>query len=218
MFTINVHSQAVAAALLKLATIADSYDGIDAQCPGCGGFIPWIGVSDTGFAVVKNKTSIPGLDNGQLAWSFVAVVEALRIHAGAGATDALLARYTARVEKMRLNRPILFVKHDPAFPGQLGRVGSSAKILNVDAAPSSENVKTTGSLGDPFEGELLIYFLELMGDNSTGLLDSRQLWFGVHRSVGPLWNHYNGRDYNGRNNDGAGLTDGPITVQKGWYF
>lgn len=92
--------------------------------------------------------------------------------------------------------------------------------LNEMLAPapvSHANRKVEGSLGDPFEGELMIFFLELMGDNSTGLVQSSRLWQPVHRSVWQ-WKTYNAADYVGGNSGSVGLPNGPITVQKGWYF
>ena len=93
-------------------------------------------------------------------------------------------------------------------------------IPNEMVAPapvSFANRKVEGSLGDPFEGELMIFFLELMGENSTGFIQSAKLWQPVHRSVGQ-WKTYNAADYVGGSSGSAGLPYGAITVQKGWYF
>ena len=85
-----------------------------------GGFVPWIGVFDSGFGYAgneKNKVAIPALDNGQLAWSMVAAMVALESYiksssSVAAATDAVAVlhlRYKAKVKQMQTSAPILFL-------------------------------------------------------------------------------------------------------------
>ena len=47
-----------AAAVERLESIIGAYEQFNLDCPGCGGFLPWIGTSDTGFAVPNDGTAL----------------------------------------------------------------------------------------------------------------------------------------------------------------
>ena len=132
-------AEAHAAAVARLATIATAYESWDARCPGCGGFVPWIDVTDAGFGEAKNKLSLPALDNGQLAWSVVAAAAAL----SAANEHGLAARYAARLDRMRKSAPVLFLKRldlDAEIgAGQVGKVAAASKVLDVSSPVSDGN-------------------------------------------------------------------------------
>jgi len=94
------------------------------------------------------------------------------------------------------------------FYDGIGRVRAVASIRNVTSIPSKENYYTPPQCGDPcylddpYEGELMIFFMDLLGkwENEK----ERDL----------MWEFKRGKlqsvTYNSRN--------GPITVQRGWWF
>ena len=192
-------AEAVAEALARLERIVTAYEAANEQCVGCGGFIPWIGVSDGGFATIQDRASIPALDNGQLAWSMVAAAEALAAHPdGTG----VAARFELRVADMARSAPVLFLNPN-------GRVASSSKVLNVSAPVSADNRKVgSGRLADPWEGELMIFFLHLLGDNSSGAIQPSRMWRPVENTM----NSSSGGTYS------ATVWNGSVAVQRGWYF
>ena len=191
-------AEAVTEAVARLERIVTAYEAANEQCVGCGGFIPWISVSDGGFAPIQDRASIPALDNGQLAWSMVAAAEALAAHPeGAG----LAVRYELRVADMARSAPILFLNPN-------GRVASSSKVLNVSEPVSADNCKVgSGRLADPWEGELMIFFIHLLGDNSSGAIQPQRMWRPVENTMRTPSGAYSATTWNGS-----------VAVQRGWYF
>ena len=209
-------AEAVAGAIARLTLIASSYEAFHAQCPGCGGFIPWIGVNDAGFATPaqlttpKPKLSLPALDNGQLAWSMIAAVEALT-NVGTAETAALAARFQACVNRMKRSAAILFLNPN-------GRVASATKVNNISLPVSRYNrVVGPGKLGDPWEGELMLFFMHLVAKNTTegSLVFPDKIWRPVENSVRNPGGGYSVVTYNNSRN--GGLPNGDISVQRGWY-
>ena len=94
--------------------------------------------------------------------------------------------------------PILFRKTN-------GQVASGATIVDHTVGASTANRQTSGSLGDPFEGELMIMWIDLMG----GLGESDRA---------ALWSSNGYTTYSAVTYENASLPNGPITVQKGWRF
>lgn len=140
-------SEALAAAVVRLERIIEAYEEFDQQCRGCGGFLPWVRVSDFGFAKSQDGVSIPSLDNGQLAWSMLAASEALR-------TDypVLAARYAAYAARMAQTGLTLYADAH-------GMIGGRVTIYNVSAEVAASNRKVSDyKLGDPWEGELMLFF------------------------------------------------------------
>ena len=211
---------AIAGAIARLTLIAHSYEKFHLLCPGCGGFIPWIGVTDVGFATpsqltkLKPKLSLPALDNSQLAWSMIAVVEALT-NFGTAETATLATRFQTCVTRMQESAAILFLNPN-------GRVASSAKINNISQPMSANNrVIGPGKLGDPWEGELMLFFMHLLAKNTTAgsLVYPSKIWRPVENSVHSPNGAYSIVAYNGPNGNSAGmLPNGSISVQRGWYF
>jgi len=139
-------------------------------------------------------------DNGQLAWSMIAVVEALR-----GAIDRhpeaklLQDRYQAHVNLMADSAKTIFGHDNP----ERGRVYSRSRVKNVTGSVALGNYKKRGLLGDPFEGELMVMFMDLMCPDLTDGQKSA-MWRKVRNGNGKATYH-----------DGP---DGPIDVQRGWKF
>jgi len=185
---------AATAAVSMLNTVASAYERHLAQCPACGGFLAWKGVSDDGFDDHTDGDSLHALDNGQLAWSMVAAAQALDDRGEAAAAT----RYTALVATMAAAAPVLFVKAD-------GGVAITANILDVSATVDEDNrEQTAGSMCDPFEGELMIMFIDLLGGLAAEARDA-------------LWASYP-CGYSAVNYEDDRLPNGPITVQRGWRY
>lgn len=200
-------------AVERLACVMDAYEQLVRDCPGCGGFLPWIQVTDQGFGVPANNVQIPSLDNGQLAWSMVAAQTVLEEQ---GET-VLGARFAKHVQLMAASAAVLFLRRN-------GGVSTSARISNV-SAPVSEANRVVGNfqLADPFEGELMVYFIDLMADgvwnNDTTKLNSDG---SNYTRRDRLWKvtlaSFDGGTHVSQNYEDARLPNGPITVQSGWRF
>lgn len=202
-------------AIDRLTKIITSYEEWNAKCTGCGGFIPWLSVNDDeGFILPGEKFKIPALDNGQMAWGMISIIEALRVAQSrleAQGVDVvgLMSRFEDHVELMKLTAPQAFL--DP----KKGRVYSSVKPVSKDLAAgktspeSSDFKKKKGKLADPFEGELMNFFIALFGDSSIVTKKVRGKQF---KKIGKadISNTYT------PTSSPAGSA--PITLQEGWRF
>jgi hypothetical protein len=190
-------------AIRRLKLIITAYEDWNTKCPACAGFIPWLPVSDeNGFGTVK-KYKMPSLDNGQMAWGMVAIVQALedaRNREGRDFDDLtnLRDRYQAHVDRMKGSVVTI-------FQNPKGKVASMARAKKPTAQVNSKDYKQKGSLQDPFEGELMLMFIDLMteGDERPTAKQLKKMW----------------KKHNKANIPGTWTSpDGPITVQKGWRF
>lgn len=190
-------AQARSMALDRLKNIMDKYEQYHAVYPGCGGFLPIneISVDQTGFRLHASQVQLPGIDSGQFAWSMYGASIAL---AGAG-FPALARRYQAYVDVLRLSAKTLWLVPER------NHLAAMVEVLDVQKPFSVENRWQSGRLQDPYEGELMIMWIDLMSE--WGPRDNRNLiWRGVKRHQKPL-NYTDSR-----------LPNGPITVQRGWRF
>jgi len=189
-------------ALRRLALIIGAYEDWRLQCPACGGFIPWIPVTDSGFGSVQ-KFKLPALDNGQLAWAMIAIVEALQTarerHPEA---DTLIERFQTHIDIMKESVVTIFMHEER------GRVFSMSKAKNPHGPMMKGNYKQKGHLADPFEGELMLMFIDLVTDGSTApkANQRRGMWRKANKAN--LVGQWTSPDQQ----------IGPITVQKGWRF
>ena len=134
-----------------------AYERFNDQYPGFGGFLPWFIVSDEGLEAAHDwKNRVPGLDNGQLAW---ALFQADHILRKAG-HNALAQRYHSYWNMMAENAVAVF--HDPGAD----KIRAEAAIADTSLPPHPANYSNYLEgyfLDDPFEGELLVLFLALLG-------------------------------------------------------
>jgi hypothetical protein len=140
------------------------------------------------------------LDNGQNAWSLIAVKQVLTEK---GHTE-LAARFQAQIDVQKADAAEMF------FNGK--RCATSANVKDK-SKPTGEKRKQKGQLRDPFEGELMIMFMDLLADGINDK-DRVRLWRkvknGVQRKV-----------YNGPEPSDVVSSDelpGPISVEAGWRF
>lgn len=167
------------------------YQTFNATYPGYGCFMPWVSVpysppppqfaskhssspfnsaqQAAGIAPLSGWTQpyrVPGLDNGEMAWSVFAVAHALQ--QGAAGREAagdlptadrmrsLQSDYSAWFACMAGNAKTIF------YTGG-GNVSSVVTILNASAMPSEKNYdRPPGYLNDPYEGETLTALLDLL--------------------------------------------------------
>lgn len=184
-------------ALDRLKKIMDKYEKFSTEYPGCGGFLPIneISVDHDGFKLHSSQVRLPGIDSGQLAWSMYAASIAL---AGAG-DPALAQRYQAYVDLLRLSAKTLW------FVPEKHHLAATAEVLDTQQPCSVENREHVGRLQDPYEGELMIMWVDLM--STWGPRENRNL---IWRSVKQ---HQKAVTYSD-----SRLPSGPITVQRGWRF
>jgi hypothetical protein len=192
-------------AIRRLKLIIEQYEEFsNEQCPACGGFIPWVGVGETGGFQRVKKFKMPSLDNGQMAWGMVSVLQALEEakqrpeRDEADLTD-LKSRYQAHVDLMKGAVSTI-------FQNPKGKVSTMAKAKDPKAPIDPTDYKQKGSLQDPFEGELMLMFIDMMTEGDGRPTD---------KSIAKMW-----KKYNKGNNVGTWTSDetGPITIQKGWRF
>jgi hypothetical protein len=150
-------SQAVARALDVLGKKIATYRRFHRKNPGFAGFLPWFKVEQGEMVPMDGWTDrVPGLDNGQLAWSLYMAEGALR---EAGHRD-LAAAYRRHLDLMARN--VVDVFYDPA--GRHFR-GEAAIERGGGVAAGANRYGNRGYLiEDAYEGLLLVHFADLMGD------------------------------------------------------
>lgn len=180
-------------ALNLLALKMAGYQAFNATYPGYGCFFPWVSVpysppppqfanssalqrpaasqqaAAAGIAPLSGWTQpyrLPGLDNGEMAWSVFAVAHALQL--GAAVRDAAGdAATAARMRSLQADFGAWFDcmagNAKTVFYAGGGNVSSVVTILNASAAPSQANYeRPPGYLNDPYEGETLTVLLDLL--------------------------------------------------------
>jgi hypothetical protein len=124
--------------------------------PGFGGFLPWFKVAGGELEPMDGwERRVPGLDNGQLAWSLYLAEGVLREQGHAELADA----YRAHVDRMAEN--VVRIFYDPA-----GKNFSGEAVLQRGRAvpPGKNRYRAKGYLiEDAYEGLLLVHFADLMG-------------------------------------------------------
>lgn len=171
-----------------------SYERFNQAYPGFGGFLPWFEVSDAGLRPTTDWADrVPALDNGQLAWAIYLAYHALE---KAGEHD-LAGRYKNYFDLLRTNVRQVFYEGD-------GRIRGEAQIGNAGAKPTPGNYSLRDGgyfLADPYEGELMTFFMSLFG----GLSDAevQALWETRQGELQPV-------EFE--------TPEGPLTVARGHYF
>ncbi|HEU5057962.1 MAG TPA: hypothetical protein VFU21_15630 [Kofleriaceae bacterium] len=148
--------QAVGRALDVLGKKIATYRRFHQKSPGFGGFLPWFKVAGGELVPMKGWTDrVPGLDNGQLAWSLYLAEAVLREGGHVELADA----YRRHLELMADN--VVRVFYDPAG-GQFR--GEAVLARGGAVSPARNRYRTSGYLiEDAYEGLLLVHFADLMG-------------------------------------------------------
>lgn len=166
---------AVRVAIDRLTRKINSYDSFNRRHPGFGGFLPWFRVAGEAGARQMEPTDdwqnrVPGLDNGQLAWSVYHAEHALEQLGHHG----LAARYGAQLDRMRRN--VVRIFYDP-----------TRRLLRAEARllrPSTEAPVEAGYvnnvegyfLDDAYEGLMMNHFADLLGDWSHQPEGRNAIW------------------------------------------
>jgi len=95
------------------------------------------------------------------------------------------------------------------------KCGTNTNVKDKKSAPGAD-LRIRGQLRDPFEGELMIMWMDLMADGITDP-NRERLWRKVKRGI---WRKtYSGPELEADDpNFGVELPNGPITVESGWRF
>ena len=150
--------QAVPRAREVLRRKIDTYRRFHAKHPGFGGFLPWFKIERGEMAPMDGWSDrVPGLDNGQLAWSLYMAEGVLREHGDVELADA----YRDHMKLMANN--VVDVFYDPAAQHFRGEafIGRGA---HVPAAKNQYRTQPGGyHIKDAFEGLMLVHFADQMG-------------------------------------------------------
>ncbi|CAM1502473.1 Fc.00g044570.m01.CDS01 [Cosmosporella sp. VM-42] len=187
----------VAASILE--TKLKTYLSFNETYPGFGGFLPWVKTDTRDISPQDGWDDIvPGLDNGELIWGVYGAIQALEGHHKAS------FRRLAKGWQNWLN----YVSSTAAkiFHMGEGRVCAVTEMkdqaLPVNHPDQTYKCQTKTYLDDPYEGELLTYFLQFFGD----LTDAEKQ---------RLWEYKRPKLEKAEYNKGG---VGPITVRKGFWF
>jgi len=165
-------AQALAILERKIAT----YERFNRDYPGFGGFLPWYRVAGgriepQGKGPDGWQTRVPGLDNGQLAWSLYYAANTLE---ALGHAD-LARRYRSHLGLMQRN--VVRIFYDP----KAKQMRAEASLLRGNRrAPHSNayalNPKNPYYLDDPYEGLMLCHFADLFGNWSANREGRQAIW------------------------------------------
>ncbi len=160
-------AKAVDRALDVLSRKIATYRRFDEKQPGFGGFLPWFKVERGELKPMDGWTDrVPGLDNGQLAWSLYLAEGVLRERGHVELADA----YRRHLDRMADN--VVRVFYDPA-----GRHFRGEAVLERGGAvrPGKNRYRNKGYLiEDAYEGLLLVHFADLMGRWPRGTRAGRE--------------------------------------------
>ncbi|KDQ24590.1 hypothetical protein PLEOSDRAFT_1078667 [Pleurotus ostreatus PC15] len=167
--------------------------------PGFGGFLPWFTHGDVPLQPTWDWVNrVPALDNGEFIWAIYSAIEALN------ARGDHQSRTLASGWQTYLNYVKTTVKQ--IFYAGNGRVCAVVTIGNQSLPVNHPSQKYTcegsGSLDDPYEGELFTWFLYFFG--GLGSSDRNQLWEVKRPQLAAV--NYQSEVYEN------------ITVQKGFWF
>ncbi|CAE7713083.1 nhaD, partial [Symbiodinium sp. CCMP2456] len=203
---------------------AKTMEDFDANYPGFGGFLPWFcsrGINKAGHCktladpgtrmtpVSGWERTLPGLDNGQLAFGTAAVVHVLERRAKQEGTSGRFAqaarRWNARLERMKESVVNLFYNG-----AGLVRMVSELDNITVDVAKNASNAHNENGLflWDAFEGEMIVLFLDIFGNwtkyPNNGEEEKKLMWTIKAEHVEPVV--YTAAD------------DTKMVLQKGYWF
>jgi hypothetical protein len=162
---------AVGVALDVLRRKIAAYRQFDRDYPGYGGFLPWYKVEHGKVAPTDGWTDrVPGLDNGELAWSLYRARDVLE---RLGHPELAL-EYAAQLDLMKKNVVRLF--YDPVEHKMRAETRLVAGNLLAPMLNRYENSRADHFLDDPYEGLLLCHFADLFGDWEGQVEGKELIW------------------------------------------
>lgn len=187
----------------KIAT----YERFNRDYPGFGGFLPWYRVNGghiepQGRGRDGWQTRVPGLDNGQLAWSLYYAANTLE---ALGHTD-LARRYRVHLELMQEN--VVRVFYDPGAK----KMRAEASLLRGNRRAPRKNAYALNPdnpyyLDDPYEGLMLCHFADLFGNWSAHPEGRQAIWSAPRRQPA---------SYRVRAPDQPTLDGKRVTIARSW--
>ncbi|KAG2378722.1 hypothetical protein C9374_007870 [Naegleria lovaniensis] len=144
--------------LSTLKTKLKSYELFDNRYPGFGSLLPWFKVDDEGAGLLWDwPNRIPSLDNGQMIWALVGLEQVLREkNIGIDLANTIAAKLK------KISKTVI-----PLFYDGNGHVRCVTTIKDIYGNPLNvSNYETEGFcyLDDPYEGELMDLFMDMMAD------------------------------------------------------
>jgi hypothetical protein len=191
----NTPEDAKDIALAILTKKITTYETFNKEFPSFSGYLPWFNVVDGKIKPEDHwSTAVPGLDNGQLAWSLYLAYNVLEDQ---GQT-ALATRYKAHFDLMAKNAKKMFFRTEEGVEGAF--IGTETRFPDNTTSPAEQTYTSIGALTDQFEGELMVFFMTLF----AGLTDSE---------IDAVWANkfINTVEY-------EGFGDQNYTVIQGWHF
>jgi hypothetical protein len=163
-------------ALVQLERKIASYERFHREHPGYGGFLPWYKVEGGRILPMPDwQNRVPGLDNGQLAWSLYVAAHALEEKGHRG----LAARYRRHLDLMKRNVVAIF------FDPGAGKLRAEARLERGNQVPVARNRYRNQVadyfLDDAYEGLLLNHFADLFGDWRGQESGRESLWAAPRR-------------------------------------
>lgn len=153
----------------------ETYSLFNATYPGFGGFLPWYmqNGSEPLTPTWDWVNRVPALDNGENLWAIYAVVQVLNAHPSSE-YQQLGKGWQAYLDYTKSTAKKIFY----AGGGNVCSVTDLNQSLPVDDPNQSYKCEGTGTLDDPYEGELFTWWLDFYG----GLNDTdRELLWEVKR-------------------------------------
>ncbi|GAM25781.1 hypothetical protein SAMD00019534_089560, partial [Acytostelium subglobosum LB1] len=175
----------------KIATL----EKFNKELPGYGGYIPWIGVVDSGLRQeVKADASVPSLDEGQMAWGLYAVAHVLGKKQYKDHTQLGL-RYRKYFDLMADNAFTIFFNRTKNYFAMSAFVGQNDKPVAENHYRSDSDYPSVG----PWDGECMGIFGDLFAKFETP--EQREKAWTLR---------IDSKDWT--------IPPGTITVQKGWTY
>lgn len=174
-----------------------SYEAFQRKYPGYGGMMPWFFSGRQAEPTQDWLDKVPGLDNGEWAWSLLTAEHELRRHGFTAEADG----YRSYVERMRERVVPMF------YDERSGNVRGDVQIEDITRAdtryrtilPPTENMPYLSGEHGVHEGQMLVSFMTLFG---KGLPDgsAKKIWDGidfarVEHPHGTTWQAYWGSSH-----------------------
>ncbi|KAK5576401.1 hypothetical protein RB653_007544 [Dictyostelium firmibasis] len=177
----------------------NTYNQFNQRYPGFGGFHPWVSVNDSGLFLLDGWTDqVPGLDNGEMIWGLYAVYNLLTTEQTFIENYPTLGILYEKYFQLLVDNAMM-IFYQPS-----GYISAVVTINDVYATPTPNNYQSpSGLLNDPYEGELLVVFMDLFCQwPSEEARD--QIWINKRELLQSV--------------EFDTTTNGTITVQRGWWF
>ncbi|KAH7309627.1 putative GPI anchored protein [Stachybotrys elegans] len=187
------------AAASILGTKLQTYLRFNETHPGFGGFLPWMTTDAEEISPTWDWVDrVPALDNGELVWAVYACIHVLRSTSSSeyhGLADA----WQVWLDYVKTTAADVFYQGDGRVCAVTSIGNQSLPISHPDQSYACEG---TGTLNDPYEGELFTFWLHLFGGLSNQ--EKARLWEVKRPQLVSVEYQQGGV--------------GPITVEKGYWF